>query len=161
MLYNLLYIQSISTICAYWFIAPQHLVGQNSKRGSSRSTVEQPKLGAGGVEIGRARLRAQWLSRGVGKLLLLWVLKRGENSFLPQKRECIHHGGRELQSCLIQGQAQGDRTVGLGICQSKMLFQLTAWRGLFLPLPSHWWRIIYSTWIRLFYSTWIRPEQFR
>lgn len=31
---------------------------------------------------------------------------------------------------------QGDRTAGLGICQSKMLFHLAAWGGLFLPLAS-------------------------
>lgn len=63
MLCNLLHIQALLlTISAYLFTTPEHLVGQNGKRESSQSAVEQTKLGAGEVEMQRTLVGAQQLS---------------------------------------------------------------------------------------------------
>lgn len=63
MLCNLLYIQALLlTIPAYLFTAPEHLVGQNGKGESSQSAVEQPRLGAGGVEMQSTLVGTDWIS---------------------------------------------------------------------------------------------------
>lgn len=147
MLCNLLHIQALLlTISVYLFTAPEHLVGQNSKEESSQSTVEQPKLGAAGVEMQRTLVLwkcngAQWLSGWASREQSCCCFGPWDGRKQPpfsKERACTWAGG-ELQSCLIQAGAttpQDNLAGRLGICQSKMLFRLTAWGGLFLPLAS-------------------------
>lgn len=87
---------------------------------------------------------AFWLSRQGAELVRVGSRvvaalgpEMGENSCLSQKRQHAPGEGVNCKAALFKrGQPQDNLAGRLGICQSKMLFHLTAWGGLFLPLAS-------------------------
>lgn len=147
MLCNLLYIQALLfTISAYFFTTPEHLGDQEGVR--EKFTVEQPELGAQengnqktgwititfrvsrqGAELIRVSSRAAATLGPVMEGKAVTFLK-GERE--PGKRGTakLHYSSRGKHRTILQG----GRTVGFGMCQSKVIFHLAAWGGLFLPL---------------------------
>lgn len=147
MLCNLLYIQALLfTISAYFFTTPEHLGGQEGVRATL--TVEQPELGAqesGNQKTGWTTITFRVSRQGAGLIRVSsWavatlgpVMGGKAVAFLKGEREPgkrgaakLHYSSRGKHRTILQG----GRTVGFGICQSKVIFHLAAQGGLFLPL---------------------------